>query len=117
VQLSFCLIQVQLDNRWKTNYQPGAKAIVCKRRKGKCASTWGGKHFIAYCINRSDRPKYIRPERYRLNSVAALKRFTFSGPSLVLYARQQRAAQEWRYYGGDAGGMRFSPLTQIAVKM
>jgi len=24
------------------------------------------------------------------------------------------AAQEWRYYGGDAGGMRFSPLTQIS---
>jgi len=23
------------------------------------------------------------------------------------------SGQEWRYYGGDAGGMRFSPLTQI----
>jgi len=22
-------------------------------------------------------------------------------------------AQEWPYYGGDAGGMRYSPLTQI----
>jgi glucose dehydrogenase len=23
------------------------------------------------------------------------------------------SSQEWRYYGGDAGGMKYSPLKQI----
>src|SRR5882724_642828 len=33
---------------------------------------------------------------------------------LTLFFSGVLAAQEWRYYGGDAGGTRFSPLTQIS---
>jgi len=33
--------------------------------------------------------------------------------AVMLCALGTAQAQEWRYYGGDAGGTRFSPLTQI----
>ena len=32
----------------------------------------------------------------------------------ALLALGTAEAQEWRYYGGDPGGTRFSPLTQIS---
>src|SRR4030095_1229582 len=32
---------------------------------------------------------------------------------LMLLLAGTALGQEWRYYGGDAGGTRFSPLTQI----
>ena len=44
---------------------------------------------------------------YRLVAAAQIV-FTFLLLSLAT------AAQEWRYYGGDAGGTRFSPLEQIS---
>lgn len=33
--------------------------------------------------------------------------------ALSLFAVHTLIAEEWRYYGGDAGGMRYSPLKQI----
>ncbi len=49
-----------------------------------------------------------------MNSVATLKRFMFLGVFACFCLPGSSAAQEWRYYGGDAGGTRFSPLTQIS---
>jgi glucose dehydrogenase len=39
--------------------------------------------------------------------------FTGAAPAL---AQSQAPAEEWRFYGGDAGGTRFSPLRQINRK-
>ncbi len=49
---------------------------------------------------------------FRLSVGLAL---SFTGAALAL-AQSQAPAEEWRFYGGDAGGTRFSPLRQINRK-
>ena len=53
--------------------------------------------------------------RFRLRTLGAGR--LFAAAQIVftfVLLSLSTAAQEWRYYGGDAGGTRFSPLEQIS---
>ena len=54
----------------------------------------------------------MRPQPARLFAVSALL-FTLSGS---LHAQQGATKGEWRYYGGDPGNTKYSPLDQINAK-
>jgi quinoprotein glucose dehydrogenase len=54
----------------------------------------------------------MRPDLVRLAALSALL-LTIAGRS---HAQQGAANGEWRYYGGDAGNSKYSPLDQINAK-
>ena len=58
--------------------------------------------------------KWVRLEMQKIKGlIVTSKRFAILGFLACLSLASSAGAQEWHYYGGDAGGTRFSPLTQI----
>src|SRR5215510_2881594 len=53
-------------------------------------------------------------DRLTVLVAAKSKRFAFLGILVSLCFASHVGAQEWPYYGGDEGGTRFSPLTQVS---
>jgi quinoprotein glucose dehydrogenase len=70
--------------------------------------------FGALLIGYPDRSKPMRSALMRLISIAGIVLFaSVSGSSFSKAQTADNSAVEWPAYGGDAGGSRYSPLTQI----